>query len=74
LSFYLALLSCFVPFLGLLAMILGVVAFMTHKHKASYGSVTGNMRAVLGIVIGLLTTIGSTIFVIGYFMGAFKNI
>jgi hypothetical protein len=71
LSFYIALLSCVVPLplLGLIAVILGGVAFMTHKHKASYGSITGNMRAVLGIVIGLFTMVGSTIIVIMYFMG-----
>jgi hypothetical protein len=69
LSFYIALLSCIVPLplLGLIAIILGGVAFMTHKHKASYGSITGNMRAVLGIVIGLITMIGSTIGLIVYF-------
>lgn len=71
LSFWIALLSCVVPLplLGLIAVILGVVAFLTHKSKASYGSITGNMRAVLGIVIGLLTMIGSTIILIAMFMG-----
>jgi hypothetical protein len=42
---------------------------MTHKHKASYGSITGNMRAVLGILIGLFTMIASTIGIIMFSMG-----
>lgn len=71
LSFYIALLSCVVPLplLGLIAVILGGVAFMTHKHKASYGSITGNMRAVLGIIIGLFTMVASTGILVLYFMG-----
>jgi hypothetical protein len=75
LSFWIALLSCVVPLplLGLIAVILGVVAFLTHKSKASYGSITGNMRAILGIVIGLFTMIGSTIGLIMFFMsGGFR--
>ena len=58
LSFYLSLLSCLIPGLGLLAILFGAIAFFTHKHQASYGSVTGNMRAVLGIMIGVLTSLG----------------
>ena len=73
-SFYLALLSCVVPvpLLGLIAMILGVVSFFTHKQKASYGSVTGNIRAVLGILIGLVTMVGSTALLILWFSGKLK--
>src|SRR5438094_10048355 len=59
LSFYVALLSCIIPIplLGLIAIVLGVFAFITHKHKASYGFVTGSMRAVLGILIGLISRV-----------------
>jgi hypothetical protein len=44
-----------------MAMLFGVLAFVTHKHKASYGSITGNIRALLGIVIGLITMVAYTI-------------
>lgn len=74
LSFYIALLSCIVPLplLGLIAIILGGLAFMTHKHKASYGSITGNMRAVLGIVIGLVTMIFYSIVLVLWAIGTLK--
>ena len=70
-SFYLALLSCLVPIplLGLIAIGLGVLAFVTHKQKASYGSMTGNIRAVLGILIGFVTMIGSSIGLFLFFTG-----
>jgi hypothetical protein len=55
-SFYTSLL-CFIPGLGLIAIALGVVAFLTAKHKATYGSISGNMRAVLGIVFGLISSL-----------------
>lgn len=63
-SFYLALLSCILPLplLGLIAIVCGGAAFFTQKHQASYGSITGNIRAVLGVVIGLITMIGYSIF------------
>ncbi|MBI2804169.1 MAG: hypothetical protein HYX68_04195 [Planctomycetes bacterium] len=57
LSLYSALL-CFIPGLSLLAILFGVLALVTHKHKASYGSITGNMRAILGIVIGFIVLVG----------------
>ena len=74
LSFYLALLSCIVPIplLGLIAILLGLVAFFTHKHKASYGSVTGNMRAILGILIGFITMVGTTIGWVMFMTGNLK--
>lgn len=74
LSFYIALLSCIVPLplLGLIAIILGGLAFMTHKHKASYGSITGNMRAVLGIVIGLITMVFYSIVLVLWAIGTIK--
>jgi hypothetical protein len=70
-SFYLALLSCIIPFplLGLFAIGLGILALFTHKHKASYGSLTGNMRAILGILIGFVTMIGSSILLVLFFTG-----
>ena len=46
-------LSCVLPALWPISLICGGLAFFTHKHKASYGSIAGNMRAVIGILISL---------------------
>lgn len=62
LSLYLSLLSCVIPGLPLLSLIFGIVALVTHKQKASYGSITGNIRAVLGILISLVVIVGQGIF------------
>ena len=42
---------------------------MTHKHQATYGSVSGNMRAVLGILIGLTTVVLQAIGLIAWLTG-----
>jgi hypothetical protein len=55
-SLYLALLGCIIPGFGLIAIFCGVMAFATHKQKASYGSISGNLRAILGIVIGAIVS------------------
>jgi hypothetical protein len=68
LSLYSSLLSCVVPGLGLLGILFGVIAFATAKHKATYGSISGNMRAVLGIVIGLGTVVIHIIALIAFVM------
>ncbi|MSQ93681.1 MAG: hypothetical protein EXR98_03900 [Gemmataceae bacterium] len=60
LSLYSSLL-CFIPVLPLFGVLFGVIALMTHKHKASYGSITGNLRAILGIVIGLIVIVGQCV-------------
>ena len=46
-------LSCLLPSLWVVSLLCGVLAFVTHKHKASYGSIAGNMRAIIGILISL---------------------
>jgi hypothetical protein len=56
-SLYSALLSCVIPGLGLVAIASGILAFVTHKQKATYGSVSGSIRAVIGIVLGLITLV-----------------
>lgn len=71
LSLYSALL-CFVPGLPLLAILFGVIALFTHKHKASYGSITGNLRAILGIVIGLIVIVGQGIVGFMWLNGTFR--
>jgi hypothetical protein len=55
LSLYTALLSCIIPGLGLLGLLFGILAFVRANHQASYGSITGNIRAVAGILISLCT-------------------
>jgi hypothetical protein len=45
--------GCFVPMLWPVALASGGLSFVTHKHKASYGSIAGNMRAVIGILLSL---------------------
>jgi hypothetical protein len=60
---YFGLFSCFIPVLGLLMAIValpcGVVALRRRKKRASnYGSVTGDIRAVVGIVCSSLTLLG----------------
>jgi hypothetical protein len=45
--------SCLLPSLWVISLLCGVLAFVTHKHKASYGSIAGNMRAIIGILISL---------------------
>ncbi len=71
LSLYSSLL-CFIPGLPLLGVLFGVIALMTHKHKASYGSITGNLRAILGIVIGLIVIVGQAIVAVMWFNGTIR--
>jgi hypothetical protein len=68
LSLYTALFSCVIPGLGLLAIIFGILALMTHKQKATYGSVSGNIRAIIGIVLGLSTFVIHVFALIAFLM------
>ena len=45
--------SALLPSLWPVALLCGILALFTHKHKASYGSITGNLRAIIGILISL---------------------
>ena len=70
---YFGLFSCFILVLGLLMAIValpcGVVALRRRKKRAStYGSVTGDIRAVVGIVCSSLTLLGYLI--LGVLMAA----
>jgi hypothetical protein len=67
-SLYSALLSCVIPGLGLVAIIAGILAFVTHKQKATYGSVSGNIRAIIGIVLGLSTFVIHVLALIAFLM------
>jgi hypothetical protein len=74
---YFGLFSCFIPVLGLLMALIavpcGVVALRRRKKRAStYGSVTGDIRAVLGIVCGSLTLLGYLVFGVLIAAGSLK--
>ncbi len=64
---YLGLFSCFIPLVGLLmalvGLLCGIVALrQKKKHAASYGAVTGDIRAILGVIC-------STITILAYLIG-----
>ncbi len=61
-SCYLGLLGFCLPFVGLLfavpALIFGIIALKKQRSGSSYGSVTGNIRAVVGVVLSSLAILG----------------
>lgn len=63
-SCYLGLVAFCLPFigaiLGLVAVLLGILALRQRKKKKanSYGSVTSNIRAVIGLILGSLAVVG----------------
>ena len=71
-ALYGGLLSCFVPGLWLLSLLAGVLALMTHKHKASYGSMAGNMRAILGILVSLFAMVLHAVILFMWLTGNLK--
>jgi hypothetical protein len=56
---YFGLVSCFLPLIGvvlaLIALVCGIVALRRRKKTGTYGSVTSDVRAVIGIVLSTLT-------------------
>lgn len=71
---YFGLFSCFIPFIGiamaLVALPCGIVALRRRKKKASsYGSVTGDIRAIIGIVCSSLTLITHLILIVALAAG-----
>jgi len=66
---YFGLFSCFIPFVGLLMALIalpcGIKALRQRNKKAStYGAVTGDIRAVIGIICSSLTLLGHLILII----------
>jgi hypothetical protein len=53
-------------FLGFLAIIMGLLSFIIRPKKTTYGSVTGYMRAVIGIILGFIGLAGGPIVI--YFL------
>jgi hypothetical protein len=74
---YFGLFSCVIPVLGLLMALIalpcGIVALRRRKNKATYGSVTGDIRAVIGVVCSSLTLLGYLVFAILIVSGAFAK-
>ncbi|HJZ92132.1 MAG TPA: DUF4190 domain-containing protein [Gemmataceae bacterium] len=63
---YFGLFSCFIPLLGLVmalvALPCGIVALRQRKKKSqTYGSVTSDVRAIIGIITSSLTILGHLI-------------
>jgi hypothetical protein len=56
---YIGLVSCFLPVIGLVfalvAVVCGAIALRRRKKTGTYGAVTGDIRAVVGIVLGSVT-------------------
>lgn len=61
-SCYLGLISC-IPLIGLLfaiiALVCGIIALRRRKKTGSYGAVTSDARAVIGIVLSSISLIGN---------------
>lgn len=61
---YFGLLSCVLPFIGLVLALVafpsGIVALRRRRknNKSDYGSITGDMRAVIGLISSGLTLVG----------------
>jgi len=73
---YFGLFSCFIPVLGLLMALIalpcGFAALRRRKKKTTYGSVTGDIRAVIGIVCSSLTLLGYLVFAVLIAAGSLK--
>jgi hypothetical protein len=77
-SCYLGLLGFCLPLVGVVfalpAFIFGIIALRRNRHRAeTYGEVTSNARAVIGLILGGLGTVGwPVLFLIMLASGAFK--
>ena len=73
---YFGLFSCFIPVLGLLMALIalpcGIRALRRRKKKSTYGSVTGDIRAVIGIVCSSLTLLGYLVVGVLIMIGSLK--
>jgi hypothetical protein len=61
-SCYLGLIGFCIPFVGLLfavpALIFGIIALRKPKRASTYGGVTSNVRAIIGVVLSSLSILG----------------
>ena len=78
LACYLGLIGFCLPFIGLVfaipAVIFGIVALRQRKKRkySSYGAVTSDVRAIIGLVLGSLAVVGYVTLLILLATGAFK--
>jgi hypothetical protein len=58
---YVGLISCFLPFVGIfpavVAITCGIIALRKRKKAITYGRVTSDLRAIVGVVLGGLTLV-----------------
>jgi hypothetical protein len=76
-SCYLGLVGFCMPLAGLVfavpAIVCGILALRRRKRATSYGAITGNIRAVIGLVLGALgLLIWGTVLVLMIVNGSFK--
>ena len=55
---YAGLIGCVIPFFAVPGLICGIVALRRRRKASSYGSVTSDIRAVIGVVLSGLTLLG----------------
>jgi hypothetical protein len=77
---YLGLVSCFLPVAGLvfgtIALVCGIIALRKRKQNrksGSYGAVTSDIRAVIGVVLGALAALINLPIAIIVLVAAFKD-
>lgn len=75
-SCYLGLIGFCIPFVGLVfaipALIFGIIALRRRRRATSYGSVTSDIRAIIGLVLSSLAIIVYPTLIILLATGAFK--
>lgn len=74
-SCYAGLIGFCIPFLGVLfaivALVCGIVALRRRKKASSYGAVTSDVRAVIGVILSSLTLLGHAVFLVLALSGVF---
>ena len=69
---YFGIFSCFLPLLGfrmaMIALPCGIVALRRRKKDNSYGAVTGDIRAVVGVISSSLTILAHLAFLVMYIL------
>jgi uncharacterized BrkB/YihY/UPF0761 family membrane protein len=69
---YFGIFSCFLPFLGflmaLIALPCGIVALRRRTKANTYGAVTGDIRAIVGVISSTLTILGHLVVLVFYIL------
>lgn len=74
---YLGLFSCFIPLLGLLMALVGLLCGIKalrqrKKRAATYGAVTGDIRAILGVICSTITLLAYLVVGVLFLVGNLK--